>query len=169
MAVEAKNLSIYSPQILTNTDFISSNQANAYAYNAQIPSVANFSTAMAENFSPFHQSLLCDSVQAKNSMKADSGLTCNLPAPRKRSRDSFEQFNDSLRTPPKNNPIEFSSFLGEDISFQIQQQQLEIDHIVALHVILRSSLFCFSKITVMTHDEETSTKYGDIWFDILVR
>lgn len=138
MAVEAKNLNIYSPQILTNTDFMSSNQANAYAYNAQISSVANFSTAMVENFSPFHQSLLCDSVQAKNSVRADSGLTCNLPHPRKRSRDSFEQFNDSLGAPPKNNPIELASFLGEDIPFQIQQQQLEIDHIVALHVILPS-------------------------------
>uniref|UniRef100_A0A5B6ZNU6 RING-type E3 ubiquitin transferase n=1 Tax=Davidia involucrata TaxID=16924 RepID=A0A5B6ZNU6_DAVIN len=127
MAVEAQHMNLFPPQLLiTNRDFIKINEANASIYNTQMDSGLPFAGAMPETLLPLHQSLVCDSVPAKTSMKADSGLTYNLPAPKKRSRDSFNQFN-------ANNLSEFSTFPYEDISFQIQQQQLEIDDIVANH------------------------------------
>ncbi|KAL8208984.1 hypothetical protein R6Q57_008396 [Mikania cordata] len=54
---------------------------------------------------------------------AESGLTCNLPVSRKRSRDINMN----------RNPIGAYTFLGEDISLQIQHQQLEIDQFIAHH------------------------------------
>ncbi|KAA8544769.1 hypothetical protein F0562_019527 [Nyssa sinensis] len=128
MAVEARHLNLFPAQVfITNRDFIKTNEANAVIYHAQTgTSVLPFCGEMPETFLPFHQSLVSDSNHAKTSMKADSGLTYNLPAPRKRSRDiSFDQFNNNL--------LEFSSFPGEDISLQIQQQQMEIDRILTEH------------------------------------
>lgn len=93
------------------------------------------STTMAESLLPFYQYALCDPNSAKTSMnKADSGLTCHLPASRKRSRDLITELN----VPRKNKLSSGSSFLEQDVLYQIQNHQSEIDHFIAHHVILNS-------------------------------
>ncbi|PWA95461.1 zinc ion binding protein [Artemisia annua] len=69
-----------------------------------------------------------DQCFPNNNMKAESGLTCSLPpvVSRKRMRDNTSEIM-------MNNNMLNGSFLGEDISLQMQQQQLEIDHYIANH------------------------------------
>lgn len=115
------------------------NQGNTGStYNMQqmrflgIPAAA----ALPENQS-FYQPVMCDSVQAKTSVNTDSGLTYNVSAPRKRSRDSYNQLYavPNFTAPQKNNSIsQLPSFAGEDTLPQIQQYQFEIDAIISQHV-----------------------------------
>lgn len=94
-----------------------------------------FPAALPENHS-LYQPVVCDSVQAKTSVNTDSGLTYNIPAPRKRSRDSVNQLyaTSNYPAPQKNNCApQFPSFPGEDGLPQIQQYQLEIDTIISQH------------------------------------
>lgn len=105
--------------------------------------------AMAEGLLPlhYHQSLVCDSVQPKTSMNTDnSGLTYNVPAQRKRPRDSFDQFINNAPTnffvasqsqQKSNNDVlvsQFPSLVGEQILPYINQYQLDIDTIISHHV-----------------------------------
>ncbi|XP_073135223.1 probable BOI-related E3 ubiquitin-protein ligase 3 isoform X2 [Henckelia pumila] len=67
-------------------------------------------------------------------MKCDSGLTYAVPVSRKRSRDSIV----TPLHPPALNQIGNKgcgsfTFLGEDLTFQIQQQQFEVDRFVSQH------------------------------------
>lgn len=70
-------------------------------------------------------------------MKSDTGLASAIAASRKRSRDAMAMINPIALTnfqtpiPIANNSL---SFLGEDLSVQIQQQQLEIDRFISQHV-----------------------------------
>ncbi|KAM7524673.1 hypothetical protein LguiA_014575 [Lonicera macranthoides] len=132
MAVEATNLSFYPSQLITNGDFTNSNQQqNVYMYNTQMGTGPMFTGTVPDNLLPLNQSPVCDSIPAKVCMKADSGVTYNLSASRKHLRDSMMT---NFVTPQKNNLNEFSSFLGDEISHHIQQQQqLEIDNIIAHH------------------------------------
>lgn len=64
---------------------------------------------------------------------ADSGLTCNLSASQKRPRD----FNDSFIQKERGaflSSHHLFSFLGQDVSLQIQQQQVEIDRFIVQHM-----------------------------------
>lgn len=72
----------------------------------------------------------------------DSGLTYSIPISRKRSRDSSSTFDASeflCQNGQFVNGNEFDSqkemftFLGQDMSMQIYQQQLEIDRFIANH------------------------------------
>lgn len=85
-------------------------------------------------------------------IKAESGLTCSLPVSRKRPRDSsdYNTLNSFVNTHhhqqnmiQNHNQIGAYTFLGEDISFQIQQQQLEIDQFVAHQVLISSPILPF--------------------------
>lgn len=118
---------------------------------------------MAENLLPMHQSLVCDSVQQKTSMNTDSGLTYNVPAaaPRKRPRDSFDQFNNfpasffatSHHQKNNNDLSQFPSFVGEQMLPYINQYQLDVDTIISQHVsILISELFFDSISLVEVYD-----------------
>ncbi|CAL5412872.1 unnamed protein product [Camellia sinensis] len=138
MAVEAGHLNLFPPQLITNRNLLNSNAGNAGTYNTQMGFGMPFTGTLHESLLPFPQSLVCDSVPVKTSVKAESGVTYNVPvAPRKRSRDSFNQISN-FTVPQENNNnnnnlSELSSLLGRDIPLQIHQQQLEIDHIVAEH------------------------------------
>ncbi|PIA37794.1 hypothetical protein AQUCO_03000374v1 [Aquilegia coerulea] len=74
-------------------------------------------------------------------MKAESGVTYNnlsSSGTRKRSRDSFStnplmDYYGSRKLCRNNNNTSVS-FLGEDISLQIQQQQLEMDRLITQHM-----------------------------------
>lgn len=68
-------------------------------------------------------------------MKADSGLTYNNNNNniRKRSRDPVADYNNITRKLCRTNNCSVS-FLGEDLSLQLQQQQLETDRLIAQHM-----------------------------------
>ncbi|KAJ8549235.1 hypothetical protein K7X08_032942 [Anisodus acutangulus] len=133
MAVEARHLNLFTPQ---QQQQIISNQANGFSYNTQMGSSTVLPLSTLENsFLPFHNSLMCDSVQPKTSVNTDSDLTFNLPptnnvtanvaATRKRSRDSFNQFNTCN--------YNTTSFVGDDVLPLLQQYQCDIDRIISLH------------------------------------
>ncbi|KAK1375694.1 E3 ubiquitin-protein ligase BOI [Heracleum sosnowskyi] len=121
MAVEARriNMNIFPQQIITNREFVNLNQGNNFDNSFGI---------MAEDLLPFNQSV----IEAKNSMKAESGLTYNnFPsAPRKRSRDSMNELNRVIVPQQHSNIYEFEQNFPIHIQ---QQQQLEIDQIIAQH------------------------------------
>ncbi|XP_043711805.1 probable BOI-related E3 ubiquitin-protein ligase 3 [Telopea speciosissima] len=120
------------------------NNTNNYNTQMGLGAVPFFTTTTtAEMLLPFYNSsAMADPVPATTTVKADSGLTYNnlpISVSRKRSRDSSMI---ALPCSPKDNKnnnrsscssVAPLSFLGEDITFQIQQQQLEIDRFVAHH------------------------------------
>lgn len=137
MAVEAQRLNVFPAQLLTREtmDGIQGN-GNPYAGSAvgygTVPLSGN---QIAEPLFPMYCSSPIESFPAKNAMKSDSGLTYGLPPSRKRSREeanpliSYPAFQNNT-----SNRCGSFSFLGEDISLQIQQQQLEVDRFIAQHM-----------------------------------
>ncbi|KAF8412720.1 hypothetical protein HHK36_000689 [Tetracentron sinense] len=136
MAVESRHLNIFPSQMLANREIMNAIESNANFYNTQMGfGGAPLSGTTLETLLPFYNSVISDSVPATTTtttMKADSCLTYNLPVSRKRSRDSSNSLN-AFPVPQKDYRCASFSFLGEDISLHIQQQQLEIDWIVAQH------------------------------------
>lgn len=108
-------------------------------------------TTTAETLLPAYNSVIVDSVSAKTAasaaMKSDSGLTYNynLPLPRKRSREcmNMNPFVSYPCAPITPKSCGSFSFLGEDISLQIQQQQLDIDRLISQHVSPMENRLCF--------------------------
>jgi len=101
---------------------------------AQMYSGVPLAGTMPETLLPFYQSVDCNLGSEKPVMnKADSGLS-NIYDQRKRPRDSMiNQFDDFI-VPQKRNKISvLPSFLCQDIIFQAQQQQSEIDRFLAQH------------------------------------
>ncbi|KAI3466920.1 hypothetical protein Pfo_023583 [Paulownia fortunei] len=141
MAVEATHLNLFPPQLVQDRDLVyPSNQGNLIsAYNGQhmrFPGIP-FPTTLPGNHS-FYQPVVCDSMHAKTSINTDSGLTYNVAAPRKRSRDSIDQLYATPNFPApapqnKNSVSQLPSFIDENILPQIQQYQLEIDTIISQH------------------------------------
>ncbi|KAL3503727.1 hypothetical protein ACH5RR_038176 [Cinchona calisaya] len=87
-----------------------------------------------------------DSIPVKTPLKSDSGLTYSVPIPtpavvsRKRPRDDgaaagITDHHQLLSFPANNNRSGSVTFLGEDLPFQIHQQQLEIDQLIAQHTV----------------------------------
>lgn len=133
MAVEAqaRDISLFSPQFLGNKIVMNGN-ANVYGTPVGYGGVPLMSgTTTTESLIPMYGSGITDSFPVKShcAMKADSGLTYNFPVSRKRSRD--DEINPFQNN--QSNPSGLYTFLGEDISQQIQHQQLEIDHFIAQH------------------------------------
>jgi E3 ubiquitin-protein ligase BOI-like protein len=113
---------------------------------SSIPPSSIKTTATETLILPPYNSITTDSLPQKTAMNSDSGLTYNVPL-RKRSRDSRDYSNSinfpfpnsylSPTTQQNNNKSCASSsfsFLGEDISLQIQRQQLDIDQLIAQQV-----------------------------------
>lgn len=111
--------------------------ANINLYNTQMgySSIHPFSgTAVTESLlrPPYNTLIGSDSFPQKTAMKSDnSSLTCNVPLSRKRSRDNNVNSINNYHHPSGCGSF---SFLGEDISLQIQQQQLDIDHLISQRV-----------------------------------
>lgn len=148
MAVEAHHLNQFSSHLLGNRDIIASvqpsmnliyNNAHMHTYNSSLLPLSGTSTATATDAALLpapYSSFIVDSLPQKTPMKSDSGLSYGLPvASRKRSRDST---NYPLLSYKNTTDIDSScaafSFLGQDISLQIQQHQLDIDRLVAHHM-----------------------------------
>lgn len=104
--------------------------STAFEYGMVAP--LSGTTTVTETLLPIYGSMISDSAPVKTvTMKSDSGRTYAVPISRKRSRDEINLQN-------ANNRFGSFTFLGEDISFQIQQQQSEFDRFIAQHVRLYS-------------------------------
>ncbi|KAI4333336.1 hypothetical protein L6164_018164 [Bauhinia variegata] len=138
MAVEARHLNLFLPQLLGNREIMNPSEANFNLYNTQMGFSVPLSgtTTTTDTLLPAYNSLIADSVAQKTAaMKSDSGLTTyNVPVPRKRSRDSINPYLCYPTTTHSHKNCGSFSFLGEDISLQIQQQQLDIDRLIAHHM-----------------------------------
>ncbi|PPD71670.1 hypothetical protein GOBAR_DD31432 [Gossypium barbadense] len=136
MAVEARHLNLFPPQFTGNREMMNPIQGNGNMYQTEIGYGVPLSgtTTVAEGLLPLYNST------ATAAMKSESSLTYNnnvLPLPRKRSRDSI---NPILSFPSpvqqqsnNNNGNNKTCFLGHDISFHMEQQQLDIDRIISQH------------------------------------
>ncbi|KAL3833786.1 hypothetical protein ACJIZ3_008522 [Penstemon smallii] len=140
MAVEARHLNLFPSQIVQDRELVTPfNQGNVgSAFNAQPMRFSGnaFGTTLPgnNNSNSVYQQVVCDSVQPNT----DSGVTFNISAPRKRSRESMNQFYGTpnfIASSQKNNGVALfpSSFVGEDLLPQIHQNQLEIDDIISQH------------------------------------
>ncbi|XP_057812125.1 LOW QUALITY PROTEIN: BOI-related E3 ubiquitin-protein ligase 1-like [Salvia miltiorrhiza] len=141
MAVEARHLNLFPPQLIQDRELMNAiTQGNgaAAAYNAQqmrflgIPSAE----ALPENQFYHQAAAVCE---AKTSVNTDSGLTYNISAPRKRSRDAFNQFHAvqnfaALPQQQKSSSLnQLPTLAGDDIMPQIHQYQFEIDALISQH------------------------------------
>ncbi|KAL2245128.1 probable BOI-related E3 ubiquitin-protein ligase 2 [Sesamum indicum] len=143
MAVEARHLSLFPPQILNNRELMMNSVegiGNAYGAPMGYGLVAPLSgtTTATETVLPIYGSAMPETVAGKTAaIKSDSGLTYAVPISRKRPRDAINPLVSSLpsgvQSQSSNNRRGSFTFLGEDFSFQFQQQQLEIDRFIAQH------------------------------------
>ncbi|KAK4398724.1 putative BOI-related E3 ubiquitin-protein ligase 3 [Sesamum angolense] len=138
MAVEARHLSLFPPQILNNRELMMNSVqgiGNAYGAPMGYGLVAPLSgtTTATETVLPIYGSAMPETA----AIKSDSGLTYAVPISRKRSRDAINPLVSSLpsgfQNHSSNNRCGSFTFLGEDFSFQFQQQQLEIDRFIVQH------------------------------------
>ncbi|XP_057466456.1 probable BOI-related E3 ubiquitin-protein ligase 3 [Actinidia eriantha] len=137
MAVEARHLNLFPSQLLGNREMMNAIEGNINVYNTPMGfGLPPLSGTTSETLLPMYGSAVTDSIPAKTPMKADSGLTYTLPVSRKRLRDSIHPLMSFANGHILNHTNHCSgsfTFLGEDISLQIQQEQLEIDRFIAQH------------------------------------
>ncbi|KAL7130629.1 hypothetical protein ABFS83_13G147600 [Erythranthe nasuta] len=146
MAVEARHLNFFPSQILGNrgiamnsVEGIGSVYGGASTgYGVLAPSSGT--TTATETVFPMYGSMLMENgtVKTAAAMKSDSGLTYAVPVSRKRSRDAvMNPMSSSLPSGAENPTANYRggslTFLGEDFSFEFQQQQMEIDRFIAQH------------------------------------
>ncbi|XP_077210679.1 BOI-related E3 ubiquitin-protein ligase 1-like [Tasmannia lanceolata] len=131
MAVEAHHHHLFQTKQIGNREIINAIENNSNLYNTHMGfgSISGSIPIPAfDNLIPFYNSSI-DSIPA-----TDSGLTSNLSATRKWSREHQHPYLtvtlNKERTHVLNNPF---SFLGEEAYFQIQQQQLEMDRFISHH------------------------------------
>ncbi|KAI3408732.1 uncharacterized protein J3R85_020128 [Psidium guajava] len=145
MAVDASSghLNLFAlHHFLGNRDVLNPMDAIPDAYNAAAHLGCGLplsGTTTATDSLPLLQqrgSLISDSLPPKAVMKpSDSGLTYNLPSvPRKRGRDSINPVLSYGMSSPDDKTRACFSFLGEDVSMQVQQQQLDIDRLISHHM-----------------------------------
>ncbi|KAL6567190.1 hypothetical protein OROGR_000858 [Orobanche gracilis] len=147
MAIEARHLNLFPSQLIQDRQLVNHyNQGNVInsAYSNSQPMcfiglpLAGASLPENRHFYQSPEAAACDSViQAKTSVNTDSGLTYNIPAPRKRSRDSTNQLYAVPNYPAPEKHISVSQLPcfvgGEDIFPHVQQYQREVDSIVSQH------------------------------------
>ncbi|KAF4346395.1 probable BOI-related E3 ubiquitin-protein ligase 3 [Cannabis sativa] len=163
MAVEARHLNLFhSHQLIANREMMNNPiEANTNMYNSTTTQMGYHGglPLPTETLLPVYNPMYNDSSvpPPKTAKKSDSGLTYNIPTTtttsfsRKRSRDSSAAINNVnpsfLSFPPctsttttqpihyyKNSSTSPFSFLGEDFSYQIQQQQFDLDRLISQHM-----------------------------------
>lgn len=139
MTVEAQRLNPFIPQLLTGRDMMDNARVTG---NPNVGAVVGYGGAMllpgsapTDPFFPMNcSSAQVDALPPKIAMKTESGVTFGVPPARKRTR---EESNPALMTHQAfqsvNNRCGFVGFLGEDISSQLLQQQLEVDQFITQH------------------------------------
>ncbi|KAL2326120.1 hypothetical protein Fmac_025178 [Flemingia macrophylla] len=141
MAVEARHLNLFPPQLIPSNRQMLTNPMDAAMLNA-------YAAQPGSNYSPLPLSAATTTTAASvappplycslsTALKSDnSTLTRNdnvVPASRKRSRDAMHDDNTRAFRYPYKNAANFS-FLGEDISLQIHRQQLHLDALISQHM-----------------------------------
>ncbi|XP_027341579.1 probable BOI-related E3 ubiquitin-protein ligase 3 [Abrus precatorius] len=136
MAVEAHQLNPFPSQLICNREIMNPIEANLYNTHIDYSSLLPFSatTALTEASlpPPPYNSFAADSFLRKPAVKSESGLTYNnndnnfVPMLRKRYIDNSNSINH-FSLPFYSDSY---SFLGQDISVQMQQQQLAIDQLI---------------------------------------
>ncbi|KAG6755481.1 hypothetical protein POTOM_041307 [Populus tomentosa] len=138
MAVEARRLNLFPPQLISSREITNPIEANTNMYNTQmgygVPLSGGTPTTTAETLLPMYSSVVTDSISHKTPINSDSGLTYNVPVQRRRPRDSINPLLSYPTLVQSNETSAPFSFLGQDLSFQIQQQQLDIDCLVSQHM-----------------------------------
>ncbi|KAI3466335.1 hypothetical protein Pfo_022998 [Paulownia fortunei] len=142
MAVEARHLNLFPPQILSNREMVMNGvEGGGNAFSAPmgygLVTPLSGTTTATETMVPLYGSATTGTLPVKTAaMKSESGLTY-VPVSRKRSREADNSLLSSIPSVVQNQSVNNHcgtfTFLGEDISFQIQQQQLEIDRFMAQH------------------------------------
>lgn len=147
MAVQARHRNLFPPQIISNREFLMNSGVDAngngsgnlfgapVGYGVLAP--LSGTTTATEIPVTVYGSATTGSFPAKGAaLKSDSGLTCS-PILRKRTREGINPLISSFHSDAQNQtPVNRSgsfTFLGEDISFQIHQQQMEIDRFITQH------------------------------------
>ncbi|KAI3703733.1 hypothetical protein L1987_73927 [Smallanthus sonchifolius] len=129
MAVEVARLLPTVPMMMTDAIDKQSDGTDRLGYRTVYPVSGN---GVAGTLVPMYSSVFAN----PDPLKAESELTYNFPVSRKRSRDfsSVCTFSDAPNV--NRSPVDRRgtfTFLGEDVSSQIQQQQFEIDQFLARH------------------------------------
>ena len=141
-------------------------KANNLYYNGGQMDFSALPSTMPESLLPLYQSVaVLDPISsAKTSMnKADSSLTYHPHiTPRKRSRDTVAEFN-TLPDPQKNKRSSAdSSFLDQEILYQINNHESQIDGFIAQHVILYFSfiltIYLLILSVILNHNNDGSEK-----------
>ncbi|KAK3424681.1 hypothetical protein EUGRSUZ_F01458 [Eucalyptus grandis] len=125
-----------SRELLNPVDAIPDAYNNAAHFGCGLPLSGTTTVTDSLPLLQPHGSLLSDSLPPKAVMKpSDSGLSYNLPAvSRKRGRDSINPVLSYGTPSPDHKSRTCFSFLGEDLSLQMQQQQLDIDRLISHHM-----------------------------------
>ncbi|KAK8706415.1 hypothetical protein V6N13_049982 [Hibiscus sabdariffa] len=150
MAVEARHITLFPPQFLGNREMMNPIETNENLYQAEmefgIPTTTTTTMTTTERLLPLYNSLVNDKkfvTATVGAMKSESTLTYTnvLPLSRKRSRDSINpivSFPSSVQQLHVNNNNNKTcspfSFLGHDFSLQVEQQQLDCDHLISQHM-----------------------------------
>ncbi|GFQ03751.1 probable boi-related E3 ubiquitin-protein ligase 3 [Phtheirospermum japonicum] len=136
MAVEARRLNLFSPKIHSNRwryddEWYDDDYGSLMGYEVVAP--LSGTTTATETLVPMYGSTITEAFSAETvAIKSDSDLSYTVPVSRKCSRDAINSSRQNSAI--LNNHSGSLTFLGEDFSFQFQQQQLEIDHFIAQHV-----------------------------------
>ncbi|CAN0901979.1 Probable BOI-related E3 ubiquitin-protein ligase 3 [Linum grandiflorum] len=137
MAVEARHLNLFSrDMMMINSADAANTTANNIMYNAQSGyGLLSTEAAATAALLPMYESNFHHQKSTAPMIKPEiSGLTSNynlnIPISRKRLREcSVAVAGDGGALPPPQ-----ISFLGQDFSFQIQQQQIDADRLISLHM-----------------------------------
>ncbi|KAK4771490.1 hypothetical protein SAY87_032022 [Trapa incisa] len=142
MAVEAWHLFPHHQLLGNSWDMMGTIEGNvastASPYNLQtcygLP-LSGTTTVDTMAMLPMYGSPVMDSLPPRTPLKSDSTLSYNMPLPsRKRSRDLSSQILPCTMPRREMSCSSRFSFLGEDISLQIEQQQLDVDRFIARHM-----------------------------------
>ncbi|XP_039004540.1 BOI-related E3 ubiquitin-protein ligase 1-like isoform X2 [Hibiscus syriacus] len=140
MAVEAPHINPFPTQLITNRDFLKTNQGSGNICGTQMDACVPLVGSMQQDSQlfPLNQPFFCDPISAKTSInKVDSGLKYNMNIPvsstRKRPRDSFVNGLDSYPVSQKSKLSGFSFVMDDDVVSQIQLQQQEIERFIVEH------------------------------------
>ncbi|TKY68564.1 BOI-related E3 ubiquitin-protein ligase 3 [Spatholobus suberectus] len=143
MAVEARHLNLFPPQLIPNQDILT-NPMDATIMNMYATQMGNYSmqplsgtTTASETFRPAAPPLPYSSLSQKTDvLKSDNSTVTNnnvVSVSRKRSRGLIHDTNYHFHSYLHKNTDTFS-FLGEDISLNIHHQQLDLATIISRHM-----------------------------------
>lgn len=121
-------------------------EANPNIFNTHMGYQVPLSGTTTETQLPMYSSIITDSIPQKTPIKSESGLTYNLPMPRKRPRESINTLLSYPNSQPNLKTASPFSFLGQDLSLQIEQQQLDVDRLISQHVSILNQCLHFNQI-----------------------